>query len=60
MAVRVGATDRSYTGITGATVGTGVGAERHNKVGAERRKTGGRGIAGGFGVAYAGYTKTGG
>jgi hypothetical protein len=59
--VRVGATDvTDATGITGATAGTGVGAERRNEVSAERRKTGGRGIARGFGVACAGCTKTGG
>jgi hypothetical protein len=37
----VGVTNRSYAGITGITAGTGVGAERHNKVSTERRKTGG-------------------
>jgi hypothetical protein len=57
----VSATDiTNITGITSVTTGTGVGAERHNKVSAERRKTGGRGIIRGFGIACAGYTKTGG
>jgi hypothetical protein len=58
--VRVGVTNvTDITGITGVTIGTGVGVERRNKVSAERRKTGGRGIARGFGVACAGYTKIG-